>query len=151
MNLLDFGTDILVTPPGYVDKPGETVFIASITSGAVLVRVPLKFREDSDFIIRSVKAAAVDAGVPFSGNLGKALGFTFNYTDSEGRYLFNMQADYQLAAGSGTLPDDLPVPVYVPSGGVIYIDLTANVDAGITQPTQAQIVFCGVRRFRGVA
>lgn len=150
-NLLDFGTDILVTPPGYVDKPGEAVFTAQIASGDLLVRVPLKFREDSDFIVRSVKAAAVDAGFSGSGNLGKALGFAFRFTDSEGRYLSNMQADYQLAAGSGTLPKDLTIPIFVPSGGVLLIDVTADTDGGLARATQALIVFCGVRRFRGQA
>lgn len=150
-NLLDFGTDILVTPPGYVDKPGEAVFKAQIASGDLLIRVPLKFREDSDFIIRSIKAAAVDGGVSGSSNLGKTLGYKFSFTDSEGRSLSNMQADFELAGGSAMFPKDLAIPIFVPSGGVLLINVTADTDAGIHTASQALIVFCGLRRFRGQA
>ncbi len=140
--LLEFGTDILVTPPGFVDKPGETVFEIALAAGDAFVRTPVKFRADADFIATSMKASLRGT----ASGLGTA--FTFQFTDSEARYLSNQQGDFYLAAGTAMHPYFFGFPLYYPAGSISYFDITAVSPVG---SAIVQIVFIGVRRFRGEA
>lgn len=133
--LLDLDTDISITPPGFEDRYFEYAVPFVIPVGAVAVGLPFITEDDADFIAYSRK---IDTDVDFS----------VRYTDSEGRYMQNsLVRAFSHCAGKANCPTPLVRPFFVPAGGVLLFDITAN-QAPAFGTGNAQIVFVGVKRFR---
>ena len=137
--LLDLGSDIAATPPGYEDVYYEYVFQtpAVLTPGFAQVGLPLVTESD-----------AAGGFIAYGLKVFTTVDFLFRYTDSEGRYLQkSLCRALQFCAGTAMEPCLFAFPLFIPVGGVIQFDITANQTVGVGNGT-FQIKFCGSKRYK---
>jgi hypothetical protein len=137
--LLDLNTDIAITPPGYEDIYYEYVFNTPnpLTSGFVGVGMPLVTESDAE-----------GGFVAFGLKVESTVDFLFRYTDSESRYLQkSLIRAMHFCAGTALEPKILAFPLFIPRGGVILFDITANQSGEVGDGT-FQIVLVGSKRYK---
>lgn len=122
--------------PGYQDKHFDKSFTITLTANATVLNQAVQLDRDADFFWEAV--AVQYTGQPFA----------VRFTDSTGYQLSDgFIGSFAFAAVTGVgVPYVLPVPLFMPAGSAILLDL---IEQSGSDNGPIQFLFMGRKRFNG--